>query len=107
MLIKQCGLEAFSTSKWSVKMKYYYLGKNYPNVYLSYQEARCVLYFLKGFNHKKISEVMHLSQRTVDFYVHNIYAKMLCNNQEELLKKIAETDFISYLTTLEQIETSY
>lgn len=95
------------TPKWSVKMKYYYLGKSYPEVYFTYQEARCVLYFLKGFTHKKIGEVTHLSQRTVDFYVRNIYVKMLCSNIEELLEKIAETDFISYLTALEQTEKSY
>jgi DNA-binding CsgD family transcriptional regulator len=87
-------------------MKNYYLGKNYPDLYFSHQEARCVLYFLKGLTEKEIGELTHLSPRTIDFYVRNIYAKILCNTKEELLKKIVETDFISYLTALEQVEMS-
>lgn len=84
--------------------KRYYLGSKFPGLYLSWQEARCVFYFIQGLTHIQTSQVMHISHRTISSYTHNMKLKLCCRNKDELVRLIMDSDFMRYYQELALLE---
>ena len=79
----------------------YYLGKNYPNVYLTPQEAYCVTKMLNNnLTYDDIGKKLRKSPATVNFYLRNVRMKLRCKNRKDLIERISQTDFIQYVDHL-------
>ncbi len=81
----------------------YYLGKKYPGVYFTVQEAKCMFYCIQKFSSKKISGVMKIDFRTVEYYRENIRCKIGAISKKDLIDKIEDTEFMHYMCHLEKI----
>ena len=71
----------------------YYLYKNNNKYYLTPREAQCAYLVMHKIKHKIIAEILQLSIRTIEFYIHNIrmrFAELPCSN---LAKWLHATDF--------------
>jgi|SRR3989344_4433282 len=94
-----------SSHKEKMRLKRFYLGDPYQDVYLTAREASCMWQFL---NHKTISETaksLNLSPRTVEFYTNNMKAKLACYSKAELIQRVLKSKFIkNYI--FEKQETS-
>lgn len=55
------------------------------SVPLSPREMACVKYLLKGKTAKEIANFLHLSYRTIEYYLENIRGKTGCRNKYELI----------------------
>lgn len=51
---------------------------------LTAREKECLKWFIKGFSAVQIGKKIHLSNRTVEFYLNNIKNKLGCNTKQEL-----------------------
>ncbi|MFA6408855.1 MAG: LuxR family transcriptional regulator [Gammaproteobacteria bacterium] len=65
-------------------LKKYYLGEKYKNVYLTRREAECTVWLVRGQPVKGIAKQLHLSPRTVEFYLKNVKAKLTCHSKSDL-----------------------
>jgi DNA-binding CsgD family transcriptional regulator len=77
------------------------LGKNYPGVYLTEREAHVGLHLLRGCTCDEAAEQMHLSRRTVEYYVTNIKTKLGSRRKSTVVAALLASDFIrnfNYLT---------
>lgn len=77
------------------------LGKDYPGVYLTEREAHVALHLLRGCTCMEAAEQMHLSRRTVEYYVGNIKVKLGNRKKSGIVAALLASDFIrnfSYLT---------
>ena len=77
------------------------LGKNYPGVYLTEREAHVGLHLLRGCTCDEAAEQMHLSRRTVEYYVSNIKTKLGSRRKSTVVAALLSSDFIrnfNYLT---------
>lgn len=73
----------------------YFLGKKFKNLYLTRQEARCMVCLLRGSSIKLAAYTLGLSARTVEYYVNNIKKKLGCRTKAELIGLIIETPFFN------------
>ena len=64
----------------------YYLGKKYPGVYLTPQEAICLFYSLRKCTSKNISVIMGIHFRTVEYYRDNIRCKLGAVSKQDLIQ---------------------
>lgn len=76
-------------------MPRFYLGDQYPNIYLTGRESICAYYLAQGKNIREISVEILLSIRTVEFYIKNIKRKMRCKKRSQLVGLIVEMDFLT------------
>jgi LuxR family transcriptional regulator len=64
---------------------------------LSGREKECLRWFLKGLSAVQIGKKIHLSNRTVEFYIDNIKNKLGCRTKEELYSCLLEwRDFVNF-----------
>lgn len=90
----------FQRKKLQTEKKYlpekarYYLGKNFPGVYLTRQEARCMVCFMKGFTYKKTAEVVGISFRTVSSYALNMRRKLLYKSTKNMINEVKKSDLL-------------
>ena len=83
----------------------FYLGDEYPNVYLTKREATCAYYLALGRNIREIALEILLSVRTVEFYIKNIKRKMRCKKRSQLVGLILDIGFLEiYETNLKNRE---
>lgn len=62
---------------------------------LSVREKECLKWFLKGLSAPQIGKKIHLSSRTVEFYMNNIKNKLCCNTKQELFEVLLNSrDFL-------------
>ena len=58
---------------------------------LSPQEKRCLAYSAHGYTTRRIADVLHISERTVELYFSQIRSKLnVANRQEAVAKAIAD-----------------
>ena len=57
----------------------------------SRREAEVVALLLKGSSNKQIAAALHISERTVEFHLENIYAKTCVNSRVELILKLGKS----------------
>lgn len=89
-----------SAKKIPLERPCYLLGKNYPGVSLSFNEARCLAYFVKGLDDLRTAVMMNFSLRTVHFYLNIIRVKIPCRSMDELIELVKKTDFFLYMDEL-------
>ena len=76
------------------KLRMYKLGDKFKNIYFTEREAECMVYLLRGKSIRNVAGILHLSPRTVEFYVKKMKKKLECGTKFELIDKVAETDFL-------------
>ena len=63
---------------------------------LSSREKECLRWFLKGMSAVQIGKKIHLSNRTVEFYIENVKNKLGCNTKQELFEVLLNcSDFLT------------
>ncbi len=77
----------------SKKPKRYRLGGEFGDKYLTHQEARCMVCFLRGNTVKSTASIMDLSPRTVESYINNMKKRLDCRTKSELVFRIIKTEF--------------
>lgn len=89
-----------SSVKFPLEKPGYSLGKNYPGVSLSSNEAKCLAYFVKGFDDLAMARLMNFTLRSVHFYLSIIRIKIPCRSMDELIALVKKTDFMLYIDEL-------
>ena len=69
--------------------KRYYLMGSYMGEYLTLREAQCLVLHLKGLSAKMIGRNLHISHRTVEFYLDKIKRKLNCQKLRELMYRLS------------------
>lgn len=54
------------------------------------RQLQCAKLLLSGKNNRQISELLHLSARTVEHYLNNLKMKLKCKNKTELIIKLVK-----------------
>lgn len=78
-------------------LRTYYLGKTFPDVYLTKREAECMFWVVQDCTISETAIKMHLSARTVEFYVKNMKLKLQCNSKKKLIEKIIQSSLLQQL----------
>lgn len=76
------------------KRVFYSLGPKYSGITFTEQESTAILLGLEGKSIPKIAHAMNLSPRTVEYYFSKMRYKLNCRSKAELIKKVAESDFL-------------
>jgi DNA-binding CsgD family transcriptional regulator len=71
----------------------YPLGRQYPNLYLTFREAQCVIHMMRGKTMKETADALSLSPRTVEYYIKKIKEKLNCRSKQDILNKILDSNF--------------
>ncbi len=71
----------------------YYLDCENDDTYLTRQEARCMVCFLRGATVSAAADILELSPRTVEYYVNNMKKRLGCNAKYELIQLVIESGF--------------
>ncbi len=90
-------LEKIAKVKDTRDLRTYYLGKEYPDVYLTKREAECIFWVVQDCTISETALKMQLSARTVEFYVKNMKLKLRCENKKKLVDKILQTNLLQQL----------
>lgn len=75
----------------------YFLDHPFENVYLTPREAETAFWIVQDYTLAATAEKMSLSSRTIEFYVKNMRAKLLCANKKEMIEKILQTNLLQQL----------
>lgn len=78
-------------------LRMYYLGDQYPNIYLTKREAECMFWLVQNNTIGVTALKMALSARTVEFYVKNMKIKLRCVNKKQLIEKVLQTNLLQQL----------
>jgi len=78
-------------------LRTYYLGDQYPGVYLTKREAECMFWIVQNHTIGSTALKMQLSARTVEFYVKNMKLKLHCASKKQLIEKILQTHLLQQL----------
>ncbi len=70
-----------------------YIGAPYEDIYFTHREAQAMALFLKGYTNADVADRVKLSARTIEYYLSNMKAKLACKTKNELMKKIADSEF--------------
>jgi DNA-binding CsgD family transcriptional regulator len=73
------------------------LGNKYPSIFLTEREAHCALLTVLGYTSKEIGQTMHLSDRTVQYYLHLTRQKLSTNSRAQMVKMLLSSDFLDNL----------
>lgn len=77
--------------------KHYYLGAPYLDIYLTRREAETMFWMMQNYTISHAAHKMHLSARTVEFYLKNLKLKFHCKTKNELVKKLLQTNLLQQL----------
>jgi DNA-binding CsgD family transcriptional regulator len=81
------------STKGAKSLQRFYLGGQFPGIYLSFREAQCMCKLLEGKTLKVTGKELQLSTRTVEFYVSNIKKKLHCKKKKELIELVKQSEF--------------
>lgn len=73
----------------------YYLGEPYTAVYFTPREAETITLLLRGGTIASVADTMHLSARTIEYYIKNMKQKLHCRTRPELIEKVADNAFMT------------
>jgi DNA-binding NarL/FixJ family response regulator len=76
---------------------HYYLGEEFPNIYLTGREADCMVLLLHYYTNEEVAEKLNLSTRTIEFYVKNMRQKLNCHSKIQLVDRIQRTEFMKFV----------
>lgn len=72
----------------------YYLFEESTDIYFTQREAETMQLLLQGHTLVSAAEQLNLSPRTIEYYLKNMKMKLSCKTKSDLLKKVAQSDFI-------------
>jgi len=78
-------------------LRTYYLGDQYPGVYFTKREAESLFWLVHGMTIAETAAQMHLSPRTIEFYIKNMKSKLGCASKKRLIEKVLKTNLIEQL----------
>lgn len=76
--------------------KRFFLGDDYPGVYLTVREAELAQLVVEHKYHE-IADLMGISCRTIEYYTMNIKKKLRCQHKRELIYIICESGLLEQL----------
>jgi DNA-binding CsgD family transcriptional regulator len=71
----------------------YRLGEPF-STYFTQREAECIIQLLNGKTMNEAGEVLHLSPRTVEYYLGKIKRKLNCRKKREVIQLVSQTEFV-------------
>ena len=78
----------------SYKDKRIYLTGEISPTYFTQRECQCAELVLEGHTAKRIARMLGLSNRTIEYYLHNMKQKLRCKTRLQLVSTLIQTDFI-------------
>ncbi|OGT54055.1 MAG: hypothetical protein A3F17_09355 [Gammaproteobacteria bacterium RIFCSPHIGHO2_12_FULL_41_15] len=72
----------------------YHLGEPFSDVYFTHREAQCMVLLIQGYTNNVVARFLHLSPRTIEFYIKNMRQKTGCASKSHLIKSILKTKFL-------------
>ena len=82
--------------------KSYALGSKYPGVCFTPREVDCMMGFMLGKTIVQVAKILHLSPRTVEFYLNNMKRKLSCRTKSELIIKVMDSDLRKKIIVFQQ-----
>lgn len=61
---------------------------HHPGIYLTARETECMTHLIEGKTIKLTAASLGLSDRTVEYYLNNIKAKLQCRTKNELVSRL-------------------
>ena len=61
---------------------------NAKNIHLTQRELQVLSYLFRGKSARETGEVLHLSQRTIEYYLNSLKYKLNCKKKSELIEQI-------------------
>lgn len=74
---------------------------------LSVRESQVVTLLLQGLSNKLIASALHISERTVEFHLKNIFTKYQVSSRVELILKLGESTVAQKQEIAENLDLSY
>lgn len=77
-------------------------GESHPRIslsgglYLTHREAECMHWMLRGCTMKNIASKLHLSPRTIEYYLKRLKERWGCKSKKELLFMLQHQGFTCY-----------
>lgn len=71
----------------------YALGEPLSAIYFTQREAECMMQWLQGKTMHESGHVLHLSPRTVEYYLSKIKRKLRCRKKRDLIDLVSKTEF--------------
>ena len=81
----------------ATQLKHYHLDDEFQGIVLSAREIEIVSHLLKGMTSEEIGKTIHLSVRTIEDYLSRLRTKFDASSKSQLVQKLLQADFISYL----------
>ena len=81
----------------------YKLGKRYPGVYFTQREAECVTLLIEGYNDEQAGELLHISPRTVEYYLLKVKEKVHGETKSDIVDKVKSSDFMRKIREVKKI----
>ena len=75
----------------------YYLGDEYPGIYLTKRELEVAYQLLQGATIKKIARQLAISSRTIESYIKHLKFKLKCRYKKELINALSKIDIIKFI----------
>lgn len=92
-----------SQQNYNRKIKKFFLGNEYKNVYFTNREAEVMVQLLRGKTLSATAIILNLSPRTIEFYVKNMKTKLACRTKSELIGKVFASDFVKNVDFMEKL----
>lgn len=81
-------------------LKTYPLGNKYKDLYFTRREAECMVWMLEGKTLDLVAEILHLSPRTIEFYLKNIKTKLGCHTKRQAIELVRASNFLDNIDFL-------
>lgn len=82
-----------TTNKKQRIVKNYFLSEPFTNIYFTHRELECIKLLTAGYSNREVSDILGLSERTVEFYIRNMREKTGTMSKSALLELIKMTQF--------------
>lgn len=73
----------------------FFLGVPYDHVGITRRELQVLYLICYGSTNSQVAKRLHLSIRTVEYYIKNLRRKLLVDTKYELMRCVSATDFLS------------
>lgn len=74
--------------------KQFFLGQEFPNIYLTERQAQCIYYLLNNLKRNQIASRLKISLRTLERHLEIARKKFSVDSCQKMLDAIKSTDFL-------------
>lgn len=90
-------LKTYQRKKSSIKaeriVKNYFLSEPFNHIYFTHREIECLNLLISGHSNREVSDILGLSERTVEFYIRNMREKTGTLSKTALIELMRMTQF--------------